>query len=380
MKTMKICKSPALRRLLGALGIATAAVAAPAHAAGTVGNTLPANFPVIEDASLAKPVIGFGAAGAVSRVPVIFLHGNNDTPFPTACNPIYGHVQRLAQYLADNGYSPSELWGLGYQGDRCDVNGDQTFRSRISHLRAGGGRRLGGFRGSTASASLKRCTRAPCPAWPRWFPRLNAGEVRRRGDGGPNSEAPAWPHGPWPYRLTASPHPHPHQHRHRRHTSDQCHRRQRQQRRRRRCDQRRARRELPLAPRAVERHRCRREQQRCAACCQRLRRLQQAGAQQQSGVEKHSKARARPGQRGALALQPGLAARPAGIRARTAIGSGAAAAISRVHAPLTHIETTSSTPSAAATRPITVAVSGMPPVVGSGRPWRMAISLARQRV
>jgi len=113
--------------------VAGLAWAALAHAAGTVGNTLPADFPVIEDASLKKPVIGFGAAGAVSRTPVIFLHGNNDTPFPTPCNAPYGHIQRLAQHLADNGYSTSELWGLGYQGDRCDVNADPTERSRIAH-------------------------------------------------------------------------------------------------------------------------------------------------------------------------------------------------------------------------------------------------------
>jgi pimeloyl-ACP methyl ester carboxylesterase len=109
--------------------------AAAAQAGGTVGNTLPAGFPVIEDASLAKPVIGFGAAGPATRTPVIFLHGNNDTPFPTACNP-YGRMQAMAQFLADNGYATSELWGLGYQGDRCDVNGDQTLRSRIGHTNA----------------------------------------------------------------------------------------------------------------------------------------------------------------------------------------------------------------------------------------------------
>ena len=47
------------------------------HAAqGQVGSSLPADFPVIEDASLGKPVIGFGAPGApgaVVRTPVIFF-------------------------------------------------------------------------------------------------------------------------------------------------------------------------------------------------------------------------------------------------------------------------------------------------------------------
>ncbi|MBL8326016.1 MAG: alpha/beta fold hydrolase [Rubrivivax sp.] len=119
-----------IRRFVAGLAVAAAAAA---QAAGTVGNTFPAGFPVIEDASLKRPVIGFGAASPVARTPVIFLHGNNDTPFPTACNPTYGHIQRLAQYLADNGYATSELWSLGYQGDRCDVNADQTERSRIAH-------------------------------------------------------------------------------------------------------------------------------------------------------------------------------------------------------------------------------------------------------
>jgi pimeloyl-ACP methyl ester carboxylesterase len=87
---------------------------------------------VIEDATLQKPVIGFGAAGAVTRTPVIFLHGNNDSPFPTACNR-FGRMQAMAQYLADNGYATSELWGLGYQGDQCNLAADQTNRSRIAH-------------------------------------------------------------------------------------------------------------------------------------------------------------------------------------------------------------------------------------------------------
>ena len=109
--------------------------AAVAQAAGIVGTTFPPGFPVIEDTSLAKPVIGFGAAGPVTHTPVILLHGNNDTPFPTACNP-YGAIQALAQYLADHGYGTSELWALGYQGDQCDLGADPTLRSRIAHTNA----------------------------------------------------------------------------------------------------------------------------------------------------------------------------------------------------------------------------------------------------
>jgi pimeloyl-ACP methyl ester carboxylesterase len=119
-----------------AAALATLVVAATVQAAGIVGNTLPAGFPAIEDASLTDtPLIGFGAAGPVTRTPVILIHGNNDTPFPTACNP-YGRVQALAQFLADNGYSTSELWGIGYQGDQCDLPADQTRRSSIAHTNA----------------------------------------------------------------------------------------------------------------------------------------------------------------------------------------------------------------------------------------------------
>jgi len=117
------------------VAIAAFLAAVVAHAAGVVGNTFPPGFPEIEDTSLAKPVIGFGATGPVTRTPVIFLHGNNDTPFPTACNP-YGAVQAFAQYLADHGYATSELWALGYQGDQCDLGIDPTFRSRIAHTNA----------------------------------------------------------------------------------------------------------------------------------------------------------------------------------------------------------------------------------------------------
>jgi pimeloyl-ACP methyl ester carboxylesterase len=115
-------------------GLAAGAAAlgcAAAFAAGTVGTTFPNGFPAIEDASLAKPVLGFGAAGAVARTPVIFLHGNNDTPYPTACNP-FGRAQAFAQHLADNGWQTSELWALGYEGDQCDLV-EPTLRSRIAH-------------------------------------------------------------------------------------------------------------------------------------------------------------------------------------------------------------------------------------------------------
>ncbi len=124
------------RRILrGAAACALALCSLAATADGTVGSSFPPDFPVIEDASLQVPVIGFGAAGKVTRTPVIFLHGNNDTPFPTACNP-YGRMQAMAQHLADNGYATSELWGLGYQGDQCNLASDPTYRSRIAHTNA----------------------------------------------------------------------------------------------------------------------------------------------------------------------------------------------------------------------------------------------------
>jgi pimeloyl-ACP methyl ester carboxylesterase len=118
---------------LGALGAALA-MACGAARADTVGTSFPADFPVVTDASLGVPVIGFGAAGAVTRTPVIFLHGNNDVPYAAGtCQPFQGNIQRLAQYLADNGYATSELWGLGYQGDQCDLLADNTRRSAFAH-------------------------------------------------------------------------------------------------------------------------------------------------------------------------------------------------------------------------------------------------------
>lgn len=118
-----------------AAALAALFTCAAVQAAGTVGTTLPADFPAIEDASLTKVnLIGFGAAGAVTRTPVILVHGNNDTPFATACNP-YGRMQALAQSLADKGYATSELWGLGYEGNQCDLV-DPPRRSSIAHSNA----------------------------------------------------------------------------------------------------------------------------------------------------------------------------------------------------------------------------------------------------
>ena len=106
----------------------------PASAAGTVGTSFPDDFPEIIDHSLGTPVIGFGSnEGTVTRTPVIFLHGNNDTPYPTTCNGSYGKIQAFAQHFADNGYSLKELWALGYQGDQCDLLTDQTRRAKEAH-------------------------------------------------------------------------------------------------------------------------------------------------------------------------------------------------------------------------------------------------------
>jgi pimeloyl-ACP methyl ester carboxylesterase len=109
--------------------------ATAAGAATTVGTSFPPGFAVPTDASLGVPVIGFGAAGRVERTPVIFLHGNNDTPFATPCNP-YGNVHDLAQYFLDHGYRTSELWGLGYQGNQCDLAAAPTNRSGVAHSTA----------------------------------------------------------------------------------------------------------------------------------------------------------------------------------------------------------------------------------------------------
>ena len=132
-KHLRIAAIIAVLLQFGAPGLASAA--SPGKGV-EIGAKFPDRFPVIGNFYLGKPVIGFGSdIGRVEHVPVIFLHGNNDSPFATACNP-FGRIQAFAQFFLDHGYRLSELWGLGYQGDQCDLAQDNTHRSGISHTTA----------------------------------------------------------------------------------------------------------------------------------------------------------------------------------------------------------------------------------------------------
>ncbi len=122
-----------MKRTLFVATVSFAALAFAGTAGASVGTTFPSGFATPTDASLGVPVIGFGARGRVDRTPVVLLHGNNDTPYPTACNPAYGDMQDLAQFLLTRGYDESELWGLGYQGDQCDLATSPTNRSGQAH-------------------------------------------------------------------------------------------------------------------------------------------------------------------------------------------------------------------------------------------------------
>ena len=126
-------KGGEMRKLLLA-GLAALMLTGAANAA--TGTSFPSGFKVPVDASLGAPVIGFGGAGPVHRTPVILLHGNNDTPFPTACNSLFGKISALGSYLLDVGYAPSEVWAFGYQGDQCDLLADNTLRSGEAHTTA----------------------------------------------------------------------------------------------------------------------------------------------------------------------------------------------------------------------------------------------------
>lgn len=127
-------------RLLAGAAVAVlsaVALAVPSGAEGTITESFPEDFPEIIDASLDKPVIGFGGSeGPVTRTPVILLHGNNDSPYPTTCNGGFGHIKKLGQFLLDNGYTPREVWALGYQGDQCDLLTSPTNKSGEAHSAA----------------------------------------------------------------------------------------------------------------------------------------------------------------------------------------------------------------------------------------------------
>ncbi len=112
---------------------ALAALVLTGAANAATGTSFPPGFVVPVDSSLGVPVIGFGGAGPLHRTPVILLHGNNDTPFPTLCNPFFGKISALGDFLLAHGYAPSEVWALGYQGDQCDLLTDNTRRSGEAH-------------------------------------------------------------------------------------------------------------------------------------------------------------------------------------------------------------------------------------------------------
>jgi hypothetical protein len=116
-------------RLLAAFGAALA-LGTAAHADGQVGTTLPGDFPVIVDASLGRPVIGFGAAGEVKRTPVVFLHGNNDTPFAAGTCSVYGRMQAVAQHFADHARSTSSrtAWAWWSRASGCAPTRTRTTR------------------------------------------------------------------------------------------------------------------------------------------------------------------------------------------------------------------------------------------------------------
>jgi pimeloyl-ACP methyl ester carboxylesterase len=91
---------------------------------------------VIADASLGTPLIGFGADGSAYRTPVVFVHGNDATPYPTGCAKAPTNMQAMAQYFADHGYATSELWAVGYQGTQCDLIDAPANSAGAAHTHA----------------------------------------------------------------------------------------------------------------------------------------------------------------------------------------------------------------------------------------------------
>ena len=111
------------KRCAAALALLTAAAV---HAAGTVGSTLPADFPVIEDASLKQ------AHHRLRRCRPRDPHAGDlparqqrrALPHAPAAPPT-ARIQALAQHLADNGYSHQRTVGPGLPGRPVRPGGRQ---------------------------------------------------------------------------------------------------------------------------------------------------------------------------------------------------------------------------------------------------------------
>ena len=130
---MKSLTRAAARLLLAA---SACLAVASAHADGGVGSTLPADFPAPLDASLGEPLLGFGAAGTVTRTPVVFVHGNNDTPFPTDVQPVRPRAGVRAVPRRQR-LRPGRVVGGGLPGRpvRLAPRPDPTLGSRPHDLR-----------------------------------------------------------------------------------------------------------------------------------------------------------------------------------------------------------------------------------------------------
>ena len=73
-------------------------------------------------------------------------------------------MQAFAQFFADSGYATSELWGIGYEGDQCDlaVQSDPTPPSGARAARAS--RTPTPPTCPTCAASSPRCSSSPAPS------------------------------------------------------------------------------------------------------------------------------------------------------------------------------------------------------------------------
>ena len=85
----------------------------------------PAGFPVIDDASLGKPVIGFGAAGPVDAHAGDLPARQQRHAVRHRLQPPTAACSALAQYLADRGYATERAVGPGLPGRPVRPGGRQ---------------------------------------------------------------------------------------------------------------------------------------------------------------------------------------------------------------------------------------------------------------